>query len=386
MSRRRLLAALILMAFCALLLGLNTLEVEDPSGWAETAAQGCRSHIFELPPSLLPPELAVLLCDTASQRDKELRSELLTSIHEFAGEALPKVPVNINCEQGSYDPSALNVYFVARDPEEQFGWAKGLILTRSDASRVIVLGPQFWSFFAQAWAPIWNWQNEASDPDFRSALGTYYLDIYDFYLKWAVTHEMGHIRLGHHAQRGLWLSHNEQGNELAADIEAARIMQRQYHLISGYLLGLVNETMKAGFYQTYHRKWQVADGDPLESEWKLRAVQCDRAHPPFVVRSLSMLEAASEVQEEQAREIQRQEEDGIKEALRQSNDIESQLALEELGEKRSSSPSRAPDSLLPRVQIVSKVRGRIIIEHPVFGICFDDWPSFLRKHYQGLPP
>src|SRR6267378_3488194 len=201
---RRLLAALILVTFCTLLLGLDYFVADDSPTWTQVADQGCRSNAFALPSSILPPELAVLLGNTAPLRDKELRSELLTSIDEFAAEAFPEVPVNINCERASYDPSALNVYFVAHDPDQQFLWAKGLILTRSDANRVIVLGPQFWDFFAQAWGPIWEWKNETSDADFLSALGSYYLDAYGFYLEWAVAHEMGHIRLGHHPTTGFW--------------------------------------------------------------------------------------------------------------------------------------------------------------------------------------
>lgn len=374
---RRLLATLILLAVCGFLLALNRFNADDSPGWAEMATQGCRSHLFELTPSLLPPQLAGLLGDAASQRDKELRSEFLASIHEFAGEAFRNVPVNINCELGAYNSSAVNIYFVARDPEQQFVWAKGLILTRSDASRVIVFGPQFWDFFAQAWAPIWNWQNEVPRQDFRSALASYYPDIYLFYLEWAVAHEMGHIRLGHHAQNGLWISRDEQDIELAADIEAARIMRTQYHPISGYLLGLVEETMKAGFYQTYHREWTPSDGDPLEADWKLKAVQCDRAHPTFVARALSMLEAAVKVQEEQAREIQKQEEEGIKKALRQDNDMESQIQMEELEKNKGHAPPLNFSFLT--IQMISKLRARIIIDRPVFGICFDGWPSFLRS-------
>jgi hypothetical protein len=376
---RRILAAVILLTFCAGLLGLNYFIEDEPPTWAQQANQGCRSKVFDLPTSILPPDLVTLLGDTASRRDAELRSELLASINEFAGQAFPGVPVNLNCDRSSYDPDALNVYFVARDPDQQFLWAKGIILDRSDANRVIIFGQEFWEFFGQAWGPIWGWKNEVSDRDYLSGLADYYLDAYGFYLEWAVAHELGHIRLGHHARAGLWRTSEEQQMEVAADIEAARIMRRQYHLLSGYLLGLVKETLKSGFYETYHRRWKQEDGDPFQSDWRIRVKQCSETHPPFIVRSLSMLEAAANVEQEQAKEIQKQKEEGIQQALSEGSDEESQIALEQLKEKKSAEPELAQDSSTAVIQLAHHLHDRIIIERPMLGICFDKLPSFLRK-------
>jgi len=376
---RRTLAAIVLLISCAALMAINQLVGDEPSSWAQVAEQGCSSKAFDLPTSVLPPELAGLLGNTASQRDKELRSEFLASIDEFAGQAFPGVPVNINCERASYDPAALNIYFVARDPDQQFVWAKGLILNRSDASRVIIFGQEFWEFFGEAWGPIWGWRHETSDPGYLSALADYTLDEYLFYLEWAVAHEMGHIRLGHHAAAEHWHTAAEQQREVAADMEAARILRRQYHLVSGYLLGLVKETLKSGYYETYHRRWQREDGDPLDAEWTIEVKQCDTAHPPFIVRSLSMLEAAAKVEEEQAKEIQRQEEEGIQQALSEGNDLESQIALKQQKENQNSTTEPGKDSPASVIPIARRLRGRILIKRPVAGICFDKMPSFLWR-------
>jgi hypothetical protein len=375
--KRRALALLVVGGFLALVVLANCFIKERPTAWAQLAEEGCRARRFAWPSSILPPELAQLLGNAAPQREQELRNEFATSIHEFAGEAFPGVPVNINCEGSPYDPGSLNIYFVADDPDQQFSWSKGLILTRSDASRVIVFGPEFWDFFAQAWKPIWEWRNSTSNHDFLSSLGEYDVNLYQFYLEWAVAHEMGHIRLGHHSSKGFWLTQEDQSLELAADMEAARIMRRQYHSISGYLLGLVNETMKAGFYETYHREWQQSDGDPLRSDWKLRALQCDRSHPPFVIRSLSMLEAASRVSQEQREEIEKQEKEGIKKALNESNDIESQIQLEQMLGADKPAPRPSPE-YASEIELSQRIRSRIVTQHPVFGLCFDKLPSFLQ--------
>jgi hypothetical protein len=328
---------------------------------------------------MIPPELAVLLGDTASQRDTELRSEFLTSINEFAAYAFPGLRVNINCDESSYDPSALNIYFVARDPDQQFLWSKGLIVNRSDASHVIIFGEQFWEFFAQAWGPIWRWKNETTDRDFLSGLADYDLNAYEFYLEWAVAHEMGHIRLGHKAGAELWHTAEEQRTEVAADVEAARIMRSQYHLLSGNLLGLVKETLKSGFLETYNRRWQQQDGDPLLADWTIRVKQCDVAHPPFIVRSLSMLEAAAKVEQEQAEEIQKQEEEGIEQALSAGNDEESQIALEQMKEKKKEQSERSEDSSLAMIQLAHNLHSRILVERPLLGFCFDRMPSLFWK-------
>lgn len=375
---RRIIALLVVGGFLALLLLANRLTQERPIGWAELAQEGCRARQFALPTTILPPELAQMLGADVAQKQQEVRTEFLTSVNEFAGEAFPGVPINLNCERSAYDPASLNVYFVARDPDQKFSWSKGLILTRSDAGRVIVFGPEFWEFFAQAWKPIWDWRNTTSNADFRSALAIYDLDAYRFYLEWAVAHEMSHIRLGHRPPKGLWLTQEDRSVELAADMEAARIMRRQYHLISGYLLGLISETMKAGFYETYHREWQQGDGDPLRSDWKLHAVQCDRSHPPFVIRSLSMLEAAARVSQEQRAEIERQKEDGIKKALRESNDIEGQLQIEQMLEAEKPTPTPSPQ-YAAEIDLARRIRARVIIERPVLGICFDKLPAFLQN-------
>lgn len=368
--KRGIFPTLIVVAFCALLIGLNYFIQEEPVTWTEVAAEGCSSKVFDLPASMLPPELVTLLGDTATQRDAELRNELLTSINEFAGEAFPGVPVSVNCDGGSYDPAALNVYFVAHDTEQHFQWAKGIILNRSDASRVIVFGQGFWEFFGQAWSPIWEWKNEVSDRDYLSALADYYLDAYRFYLEWAVAHEMGHIRLRHHAHTGFWHTSEEQEMEVAADVEAARIMRRQYHLLSGFLLGVVKESLKSEFYETYHRQWRQRDGDPFQSDWKIKVTQCSETHPPFILRSISMLEAAARVEQEQAKDIQKQMEEGIKQALSEGDDEESRIALDQMKENKTVVPERTEDSSISVIQLAHQLRGRIVVKRPVLGICF----------------
>lgn len=118
--RRRIVAFLVLAGFCAALLLLNRFLPADTPTWTQISAQGCRSNVFQWPPSMMPPELVTLLDDSARQRDAQLRSELLVAINEFAGEAFPGTPININCEQSPYDPAAINIYFVARDPDQQY--------------------------------------------------------------------------------------------------------------------------------------------------------------------------------------------------------------------------------------------------------------------------
>jgi hypothetical protein len=334
---------------------------------------------------MMPPEVVTLLGNSAPQRDAQLRSELLAAINEFAGEAFPGIPININCEQGPYDPAAINIYFVARDRDQQYVWAKGIILNRSDAGRVIVFGQDFWDFFGQAWGPIWQWKNEVSNRDYLSALGSYYFDCYEFYLEWAVAHEMAHIRLGHHAHVELWPVSREEPQEVAADIEAARIMRRQYHLLSGFLLGVVKETLKFGFSETYHRHWTREDGDPFESSWRVEVVQCSETHPPFLVRSLAMLKAAARVEQGQAKEIQEHKEEGIKRALSENGDLESQIALEQLNEGKNLKPESTEDSSTSTIELVDHLRERIVIQHPIMGICSDKLLSFARRWLTANP-
>jgi len=176
-----------------------------------------------------------------------------------------------------------------------------------------------------------------------------------------------------------WPVSGIEPQEVAADIEAARIMRRQYHLLSGFLLGVVKETLKFGFSETYHRHWTQDDGDPFESSWRVEVIQCSITHPPFLVRSLAMLKAAAIVEQEQAKEIQEQKEEGIKRALSENGDVESQIALEQLSEGKNPKPESTKDSSTSTIKLADHLSQRIVIQHPIMGICSEKLPSFVRK-------
>ena len=80
-----------------------------------------------------------------------------------------------------------------------------------------------------------------------------------------------------------------------------------------------------------------------------------------------MLEAAAKVEQEQAKQIQKQEEEGIQQALSAGNDEESQIALEQLKEKKSAEPEPAGDSSSSVIQLAHQLQERIIIERPRLG-------------------
>jgi hypothetical protein len=123
------------------------------------------------------------------------------------------------------------------------------------------------------------------------------------------------------------------------------------------------------FRDTYNRPWTAADGDPLESTWKVHVEQCDNTHPPFIVRSLSMLDAAAQVEKDQADEIRKQQRNDVRAALIQENSVESQIALEQLEQQTPQSAPRSTwTSSLP--DVTAKLRKRIIVEHPLFGCYF----------------
>jgi hypothetical protein len=282
-----------------------------PVSWVREADGGCRAGLFAIPNNPLPPTLRHILGERAAERGAQTRANLAVSLNELPAEFFPATNVNVNCEHGSYDSTAVNVYVVSRDPESHFSWAKGTILTRPDAHHVLVLGEGFWSFFDQAWQPILAWREGVSDEAFLQAFGDYAAELYDFYLEWSIAHELAHMKLGHVAHSGWWQNTDQQAMETAADIEAARTMRGNYRQITPQLLGLVNETMKLEFARTYGRAWKPTDGPGFEydwanpergfanSRWKLTILSTSKTHPPFLLRSISMLEASSTVALEQ---------------------------------------------------------------------------------------
>jgi hypothetical protein len=309
----------------------------------------------------------------------------MTSLNELAAQAFPEVPVNINCERSPYDPNMVNVYIVASDPDNQFQWADGLILTRSDASRVLILGPHFWSFFADAWRPILKWPNEVASPEFAQAAAEYYVPLYELYLQWAVAHEMGHIKLGHKPQEHWWDRPKQQQLEIAADFEAASMLRLNYYQITPTLLGLVKETMKSEFATTYGRPWTEADGEPFayswlnpesgftSSTWELRIRACDSTHPPFLLRSVSMLDAASTVALEQTGNIRIEQEERTKDILRKEHSVESEIALAQM-EHDDAAPELSRSDLWPIAvnQLARQLSTRIVVTRPFLGICLDE--------------
>ena len=383
MRSQRLLVIFFPIAFCVLLLLLlHFVQDYDQPTWSQIATQGCSEKSFDLPASVLPPELTTLLGTNAKSRNEELRNSLLVAFHELGRHAFPGVPVNVNCELAAYDPNMLNIYIVASDQYNRFAWANGLILTRSDASRVLVLGPHFWDFFHEAWRPILIWPKETHSAEFASAAGEFYVPVYEIYLQWAVAHELGHMKLGHSPPRYWWDRSRQQQQETAADVEAARMLRSNYYQITPHLLGLVQETMKFQFEGTYHRSWTKADGEPFtyswfqpdngfqESAWHIRVDDCDPTHPPFLVRSLSMLEAASAVALEQREEIDSTEKQQMKDALRQEGSIESELALEQLNEGSNAPESRRSGRWPASVnQLANRLRARIDVQKPFLGVC-----------------
>jgi hypothetical protein len=305
MKRRRLLAAAVVLASAAALALIAAVTGRThQSTWPEQAKLGCSEGSFGLPDSLLPPELTSLLGDRSAQKAAEVRAEVSTTLDDLIVNSFPDTPLNLNCERGAYDPNAINVYVIARDHNERFKWAEKRIVTLSDTPHVLILGQEFWNFFNDAWQPILRWRGEVSDKDWLAAFGEFTTELYQFYLQWAIAHELGHMKLGHYEHRAWWPNSEQPGIELAADIEAARSLRRIYSQITPQLLALINETMKYHFRDTYQRDWTSADGEAfklalrnglVESDWNIRIEDCSATHPPFLIRSISMLEAASSV-------------------------------------------------------------------------------------------
>ena len=309
MKNRRLLAAAVVAGCCTVLVvGARILGRAEPPSWPKKAEEGCAQGDFGLPDHLLPPELRSLLGDRADQKASEIRTEVFTTLNDLIAESFPNTPLNLNCERGAYDRSGINVYVITRDPNHHFSWANKRILTIAETPRVLILGQDFWDFFNDAWHPILRWRGEVSDKDWLAAFGDYVSELYKFYLEWAIAHELGHMKLGHGEHRARWHDSEKPALELAADIEAARTLRRLYSQITPQLLGLINETMKYYFHDTYQRDWGKQDGEAfmsalgtgfVESEWTISIEDCSATHPPFLIRSISMLEAASSVAFEQ---------------------------------------------------------------------------------------
>lgn len=384
MRTRHLLTILLPIAFSVLLLLLlHFVQDYDQSTWSQLAIQGCSEKSFALPTSVLPPELTTLLGSDAMSRNEQLRNSLSVTFSELGAHAFPGVPINVNCEFAAYDPNMINIYVVASDQHNRFAWADGLVLTRSDAGRVLVLGPHFWDFFHEAWRPILIWPRETHSPEFASAAGEFYVPVYEIYLQWAVAHELGHMKLGHSSLRYWRDRARQQQQETAADVEAAKMLRTDYYQITPHLLGLAQETMKFQFENTYHRSWTKADGEPFVyswfqpekgfqiSDWHVRIRDCDPTHPPFLLRSLSMLEAASAVAIEQRKAIESTEKQRAKDVLRQERSIESELALEQLSEDSSASEFRRSDRWAASVnQLARQLRAHVDVEEPLLGFCF----------------
>ncbi len=312
MRSRQLLAFGVVAVFVLAIVGLvvGTRE-EGTTTWAQDALDGCHAGLFAVPRNPLPPTLRRLLGAGAAQRGVQTRDGLVVSLNELPGEFFPSTRVNINCEHAPYDPTAVNIYVISRDPEDRFSWARSTILTRPDAGRVLILGEGFWAFFDEAWQPILAWRKEVTNESFLKAIGDYAAELYDFYLEWSIAHELAHMKLGHKPHSGWWQNSDQQAMETAADTEAARMMRTNYRQITPQLLGLINETMKVEFPRTYGRPWRPTDGPAFEydwahpemgfanSRWAIKLRSTSTTHPPFLIRSIAMLEAASGVALEQ---------------------------------------------------------------------------------------
>jgi hypothetical protein len=98
-----------------------------------------------------------------------------------------------------------------------------------------------------------------------------------------------------------------------------------------------------------------------------------------------MLKAAAKVEQEQAKEIQEQKEEDIKGALSENGDLESQIALEQLNDGKNPKPEPTEDSSTSTIELVDHLRERIVIQHPIMGICSDKLPSFARRWITANP-
>jgi hypothetical protein len=371
MNRRIVSWAFPLGAVGVILLLIWLTRDHEEQDWSAMARVGCQTGAFGRPSDLLPPELRQLRGPLAAADNARLWNSVQVSLNEFARAAFREAKVNLNCSAGSYDGNDLNVYFVTDDRDGSFEFANGMIITRTDAKRVIVFGQRFWDFFSKGWRPVLEWKMETTDPRFLSALGDLYIEAYEFYLEWAIAHELGHIRLNHHAASSWFTSHDQQDVELDADIEAARTLRSEYLQATPHLLGLVKETMKYYFAQTYRRPWTANDGEAFESNgiasfrettWSIKLPTClHPTHPPFLLRSLAMLDAASVVAREQAAQINEQARKNEAQALSEENSVESELALEQLKEAQDRPSGDATQSLWPEAvaDLVKQLRRRI---------------------------
>ena len=376
MTRHSLSWAVPTLAFVLTAILVYVFRNVNENTWPELAAEGCRARVFTIPNNLLPPDLRVLLGPEAAQRESELRNALPVTINELADRELPAVRVNLNCRSSDYDPNALNVYIVGNDTRGQFKWAEGMILTRSDGHDVLVIGKDFWDFFARAWRPILDWRMQTTNTDFLQALGDHDFELYQFYLEWAIAHELGHMRLGHYPQTAWFDNEKQRRLELEADIEAARTIRGNYMQITPQLLEVVNESMKYEFTQTYHRAWSGSDGEPFQmvgagfvtSSWTIDLNYCDSTHPPFLLRSLSMIEAAAKVGNEQAQQIAVQERNAKREALLQEGSIESELALEQMPAEEPQDTQSSSQWSTALLELVPQLRNRIILHRRLFSL------------------
>jgi hypothetical protein len=294
----------------AVLIGVLLLVLREPASWAHTANGACEAGVFEMPSNPLPPQLRQLLGQRASQQGAETLSTLRVHLNELPREFFGDIPVNLNCKPTSYDSAAVNIYFVARDPQGVFTWSRRRITTVANAQRVLVFGESFWAFFDDAWRPILAWRGEVDDPSFLEAFGDYVAELYDFYLEWSIAHELAHVKLGHRTHELPWHTAESRAIESAADIEAARMMRANFRQITPQLLGLIKETMKFEFSRTYGREWRPTDGPAFEymwseerfanSRWHITLPASNSTHPPFLIRSIAMLEATSRVAMDQS--------------------------------------------------------------------------------------
>jgi hypothetical protein len=105
--------------------------------------------------------------------------------------------------------------------------------------------------------------------------------------------------------------------------------------------------MKYEFAKTYGRPWAATDGEPftglgpgfIVSSWPIELNYCDSTHPPFLLRSLSMIEAAAQVANEQAQAMADDSRRQKEEILKQEGSVESQIALEQLREDHAGQPA-----------------------------------------------
>jgi len=235
-------------------------------------------------------------------------SELRIAFTEIGGGFFPGREVNVNCESQAYCPECLNIYVVRHDPKGLFADLASNTQALAAPPRTIILGQAFWAAFDEAWEPLLSWRDEVEDPAFRRAHAQLMTEHYGLFLQWLVAHEAAHLQLGHNTQLSASLA-TLRTQELAADLAAARLLKKNATQITPQLLGLSNEWMKRLFGENHGRPWRFSDGPAFQSAldggfisttWHVTISDYSlRSHPPFVIRILSMLEAAATVAAEQ---------------------------------------------------------------------------------------